>query len=345
MEPFYRPLLKRALSVTWKNKWLWVLGFLAAFLGNSSVYEAMVRSLNNLNEGKTVYHTMLEYSQSGFFGMLSWNNLAVAWQTDFSGFVGSLFILLFILLILAIFLSLAIIGQGAVIRGVVDLDQKHKTDLKKSWHIGLEKFWPILEVNFITKFVLLGLLVLLAFIISILFSGGTLWQMLIYIPSVVLFIVLTIIVNFLTIYGTAYVVLRRKKAFAALRAAWDIFRQNTLLNLEVGLLLFVINIIFLALLGLGMLIVVAPLIILYFLFNLAGSLVLAWITGILMVVLVVALMVMVGSAYNTFRIAVWAILFEELALNSGRSKLHRTYDKIKSHLKKHNKKKSPKKKK
>lgn len=333
MYPFYRLILKRALTISWKNKWLWILGFFAAFLGNGSVFEALIRSFNNVSEGNSVFDVIREYSQMGFLGLMSWSNLSHLWKADPSAFGLTILTTILFLSVLALLLSFAVISQGGLIRSVVNTDKGKSAGLKDSIKHGLDRFWPILEVNVITKIVLLGILFLVVYLISLINFNNEFLNLIIYILAFSVFIVFGIIIYFLTIYGTAFVILREDNAFRALKEAWLIFKSNALLNLEMGLILFVANILVYIVFTIVGFILMAPLLLLYIVFLFAG-----WTTGVgvmmtFTTLLFIAYMFLVGSWYSTFQISAWSILFEELSLNGGKSKVLRLFEQVKGKLK------------
>ena len=326
MESFYRLILKKAFWLTWKNRWLWVLGFFAAIIGNGGVYEALIRGFNNISEGRSVFNTFQEYVESGIFGMLSWAKLDALWQSDSSAFGVTIFTLLTILCVLAVMITLGVIGQGAVISGVIGLDEKEPMKLKSSFRMGVDRFWPVLEINVITKVILLGFLLMIAYFASLIVSSVSAVNIFVYVLSFIIFLILGIVIYFLTIYGTAYVILRRKSVREALWSAWHLFRRHVLLNLEMGLILFILNVVTATLFFAGCFVLLSPLFVLYFLFLVAGSEVVVSILMAVMVLLFVVMMLLVGSWWSTFQLGVWALLFEKLELSGGKSKVLRLYE-------------------
>jgi len=328
MVPFYRLILKRALSISWKNKWLWVLAFFAAFIGNGGVYEALLRGFNNISEGRSVFYALSEYTQSGILGMFSWSNISALWYSDPAALGMNVFAMLLILCLLAVLISLGVIGQGGVIRGVISRDEKKKTNFKENFHAGLERFWQILELNVITKVVLLGILMFLAYLASLITFQSAVLNIFVYVLAFIIFIILGIIIYFLTIYGTAFVVLRKKGPFSGLKAAWHLFSKNVLLNLEMGFLLFIINIIVAILFLVATFILLSPFMLLYFIFLMSAANIAAAIIMVIMSIIFIIFMVLIGSWWSTFQLGAWAILFEELALLGGKSKVQRLYEHV-----------------
>ena len=333
MQPFYRLIFKRILSVSWKNKWLWVLGFFAAIIGNGSVYESLIRSFNNISEGRSALYTLREYAESGIFGMLSWDNFVSLWQADSAAFGMNLLGLVVFLCIMAVIITLGVICQGALIRGVVDVDQGKKTTLKQSFKIGVERFWAIFELNIITKVVFFGLLMLLVYLVYLIPSISLAWNMFIYIVSFLIFIIIGIIIHFITIYGTAYIVLRKQGVFEALNNAWKIFMKHIVLNIEMGVLLFLLNIIFAIVFMIALFVVLAPVVLLYFLLAMVGTKIGMMIALLLGLIIFFIAVVLAGSWWTTFQLGSWAILFEELVLKGGKSKIVRLLEHTKGKIK------------
>jgi hypothetical protein len=333
MYPFYRLILKRALSISWKNKWLWGMAFFAAFIGNGTVYEALIRSFNNLSEGNSAFLVLKEYSQMGLTGLGSLTNLQSLWQTDPSAFGITILTTILFLSVLALLLSFAVIGQGGVIRSIVNIDQGKNATLKSSIRSGVERFWPILEVNVIGKLVLLGALMFVMYLASLIHFVNPIANLILYIISFTIFIFFGIIIYFLTIYGTAFVILREDNAFRGLKEAWRIFMKNPLLNLEMGMLLFIINIVVAIAFFVAAFLILAPFFLVYIVMVFAG-----WAPGVTVLstfitFLFITLLILMGSWYSTFQLGAWAILFEELALNGGKSKVVRVIEHVKKIIK------------
>ena len=328
MEPFYRSIIKRSWKISWKNKWLWVFGFFATFLGGGTLYETVLRSFSNLAEGRSIFFTINEYMNSGLFGMFSWTKLVDLWQTDSSALLISLFTLLILLIVGVIFIVLAVVSQASIVKSTIVLDEGEKTGFKPAFTAGVSHFWRVLALNILMKVVLLGLILFLAFLVSVFFFGPGLLKMFIYVIALVALVFLAIIVYFLTIYSTAFVVLRGRGVFASIRSAWQIFKRNVLINLEIGLILFVATVLF----GICSLVlcvfILSPFILLYFLMlmlEMTGS---AGIMSLVLLLLFAVIMAVIGSWSTVFQLSTWSVLFEELALKKGKSKIMRLFDAV-----------------
>lgn len=326
MGTFYRKILKRSWDISWKYKWLWLFGFFATLLGNGTFYESVLRGFTNLNEGRSIFYTMKEYVNSGILSIFSWTRLLELWETD-STFVSlSLLTLVLILLVIAIFIVMSVVSQIAIIKASIVLDEKKKISKLEAFRSGVEKFWSVFLLNIVTKVLMFGAILFIAFLVSIFLAKPIAWSFFLYIFAFLCLLLIGIAVYFITIYAGAFIVLRDKKVWTSLRYAWYIFRANALLNFEFGLLLFFINVL-VGIVGVVIAVfVVSPFILLYFLMIAMHLSAFSWIVGFLILGIITLLMVIIGSWFTTFHIASWTILFEELALKRGKAKLLRILD-------------------
>ena len=334
MEFFYRKILKRAWAVSWKNKWLWIFGLFAAIVGNGSVYQSLLRGFSNIDSGYTIFDTMREYSASGVFSTISFAKIAQLWQADATMFGSIIFSMLFILCVLALLFAIGIISQGSLIFGLLEIDTNKPVNLRTALRSGKEHFWRIFGLNLFTKIFLLSLLILLAYLISLIITASSVVNMIIYIVSFLLFFILGMVIYFITIYGTSFVVLRNRKVFPALRSAFDLFRKDIIVNLEMALILFIVNFIFLIIFFIGAFVLSSPFLVLYFLFAVSGIKIGALLASSLLITIVLAMFVVVGAWWSTFQVSVWTILFDQLTIYGGKSKIIRIIENIKSAKKK-----------
>lgn len=334
MEKFYTKLLKKTFSLSWKSKKLWLFAFFAAFLGQGTVYEFLLRTFSNLREGRTAIDVIAEFANTGVLSMLSLGSLSEIWQADITAIASSLFFLLLIMVILAIILSFAVVGQAGVVDGIIRADQKKKTTIKELFQLGVDKFWQILSLNIITKVVLLSLLLSIAFLTSFLMTNSQFINYIIFIAFFIIFIIGGILIYFLTIFGTAFIVLRHKTVKESLAQSLKLFKNNMLLSLELGVLLFIINIILSTIFVFGMFFILSPFIIIFIISLSAGSAIGTTITSFILGCIFFGGLIVYGSWYNTFNIGVWSLLFEEIAIKGVKARVHLFIDNIQSYFKK-----------
>jgi hypothetical protein len=317
----YRRILKKAWQITWQNKFLWLFGFLAALIGNVSIYETLIKGFLKISEvGQVPQHDVWA---AILISLNEIQNYSAA--NPFVLFLFSTLLLgCFILIGLAIWL--AINSRGALIDCVFKINKKEKINLKEGWTSGKKFFWQILGFNILSRCLIVALLFLITIPALLILgeSGGPLWQnLLLYFVSFVFFTALALIVSLMAIYASSFVVIKNYKFFDAIRESWNLFIKNWLTSLEMALILFLVS------LGAGIAFIFFSVLIsvpfaLFLISFYYLDLQLAFFVTFLLVLLVwLCLLILVGSALVTFQFSSWTLLFVELTKKKILSKLFR----------------------
>ena len=215
----YGGLVKKALDIMWKFKYLWIFGFFVQALSGGG------QGMLNLPDDWGKIKLPSAYWSD------SWNGLNGLKMT-IDNHIGELAIAVILLLILAafliflIFLVLGIISQGGLIHCVSRIRAGEKPTLGDGWNIGVKNFWRMLGIWIIIVILVLAaiLLILVPFILVIIFSGvlGLLFGMFL-IP---LFILAIIFISLIDFYSTRTCILEGKGVFVSLAGAWETLKNN-----------------------------------------------------------------------------------------------------------------------
>lgn len=147
----YGKILTRAWQITWRWKVLWIFGFLAS-LGSGGGGGGGGSGVNNGSRG------------AGNFP-----------NFDISPQMGGLIIgLVCLALIIGLFLwVLSIIGRGALIAGVQQVEDEGQTSFGSAWRVGLSRFWTIFGIGFLAALpILIIVLVLIGVGIAVAVGAG-----------------------------------------------------------------------------------------------------------------------------------------------------------------------------
>lgn len=293
----YFALVKKAFQITIKNKYLWLFGF---FIGTSSgsynFYSGGGGSENN-SLGDYSYQQFVNDARS--FLADNWTWIAV--------------ISLVVLGVMIFFLVMRILSQGALIGSVNKIDNDKNSNIKDGFKMGLKNFWRVLGLGFVSgitiflSMIVLGVPIALLFIYKMYVRGVILALI-----GLVIFIPLSIVVNYMAVYGYRYIVLKNKKAIESLKLAFNLFIKNiwpsvvtSLILMLVGMITVIATIILVIALGI-------PFLILGILAYLAAKWVGAMIVIGLAIVVFFVLMVLLGAAISTFQSSLWTLTFKEL---------------------------------
>ncbi|MBU1179366.1 hypothetical protein KJ885_00290 [Patescibacteria group bacterium] len=316
----YRDIIKRALLITWHNRFLWIFGFFATFLGLGGMYNFVLKS---------GWQTNLLYNQiANKITTISVSGVLI------TGNLGKINILNLFLLFLAIvvvgilaafFIWLAVNSFGALIGGAQVFDKKRKVGLVKSFNKSKIYFWPLLGVNLLGKVLIFLFLALTGGILSLILIDNSAVNALIYFLTSLLFVALSLLISFLIIYASCFLVLKSKKTLDSIHEAWKLFKRNWVVSIEAAIVLFFINLIVSIGLAIILVLLSIPFMVLLLIFYSASAAAMPSIILALWAAVAIALMILVGSFFSAFQIVAWTLLFDKISKGNILSKLYRIF--------------------
>ncbi len=293
----YGGLVKKALDIMWKFKYLWVFGFFVQVLSGGGWGIGRIS-----DKWENFKFPIARWSDS-------WHGLNGLKMT-IDNHIGELAIAVILLLILAafliflIFLVLGIISQGGLIHCVSRIQAGERPTLGDGWNIGVKNFWRMLGIWIIIVICILAsiLVLLVPFILVIIASGifGLLFGMFL-IP---LFILAIITISLIDFYATRTCILEGKGVFDSLAGGWKTLINNLAKTIMVTIISVGSTIIYI----IGFIIVGLVLAIPFVLIavaNLFLGIVLGVLAGLIYIILV-------SGAWGTYIDSFWTLAFLEL---------------------------------
>lgn len=214
----YGEIISFAFSEAWKNKSIWLLGFLAS-MGGGAVF--------NLSPG--------DKSSQGFSLVQDYLSQHIILLIP---------IILFALFLFLTFFILSIISQGGLIEAAKKLRLKEECRLGYCFSVGVARFWPFLGLQILFAIVLIAFIIVLVLIGALAFALATALGIISLIFLIPIFL-LAIFIGAMTVaFAQRMIVLDQKPVFDAIGDGFEMLRN------EIGLvaLFFII----LALLSIGM---------------------------------------------------------------------------------------------
>lgn len=316
----YTKLLTRAWNITWNNKYLWVLGFLAGLGQVNSNSSYRTGGGSTPTTGGTP--TLPEMPDFGAF-----------WQENMVLIIG-LTCLVFIIGIALWILRLT--AQGGLIAAVKQLEGGEKSSLGQSFTAGVNYLPRLVGLNILVglPFLFIGLLIFILFVGTIGFDvftsamnnssmeelmGNMGLFFLCFIPLICLMIPLGIMMGIWEKAAQRGIVLHELGVMDGLRESWGVLRAHLADVLIIGLILIVLGFLF----GVAVVIVLIPCALILVvpaigtMFTGTGldmlSIGLLVLGGLVLTVVAAA----VGSIFTTFQSATVTLAYQEL---SGRKK-------------------------
>lgn len=233
--PTYRQILRRAITLAWRQKGLWFFGFLAIVLGSGGELDILRRSFS-LDPSYGVIRVFLlgliAGGQNGQMFLGFWQAL----KNQPLELVFALIILLLALAATALIIWLIVVGQGALINGIINHSKNKKTSFKENFAFGRAKFWPVFWIHLVNQ-------ALLWFLLA---TFGTVFLAALRPETAPGFIILLIILSGLIVsisliarYALLAVVVKNRNFRQAWNEAFGLLQRHWLVSLEIAGLVFV----------------------------------------------------------------------------------------------------------
>src|SRR5438132_6833616 len=152
----YGEMLTRALAISWRHKYLWLL---ALFAGEGAMFG--LQNSRGLPGRQNGGGPQLGTGASGQF---------TAWAAAHAGLLWSAAIVLVLVFIVLLFVSA--VANGALIRAAAEHDQERPFGLRLAWRSGVRTFWPVLQMKLLTLVVALVTLLVIGSFALVAFAGG-----------------------------------------------------------------------------------------------------------------------------------------------------------------------------
>ena len=232
----YGDTLRRSWQLTWNNKWLWLLGFLAALGGGSG---AGSNSNYQMDPGTT--------TSGGISPELA------------ASLTGAVLLLCCIGVVIGILLWLvSLASRGGLITSVVELDRGQPSSFGRAFRQGWRKLLPLVLMTLL----LFSVLIILGIILAVGFAGtiaaaigagtsggsdalaGILGTAgFVFLCLLCLLIPLSLVLNLIYPFAYRGIMLRDLRVMDSIRHGWRVLRENLGEILLLGLIFFVINLI------------------------------------------------------------------------------------------------------
>jgi hypothetical protein len=305
----YGKVLGRAWEITWRWKVLWIFGFLASLGqggggGGSSSYQFSGDEVN------------LDKWTQGSPGQF--------W-TAFSGVILAVICLLFILFIILWVVS--VISRGALIGGVLQVEDEGSTSFRQAWAVGVRKFWTLFGLGVLATIPLI-LLVLAGIAFMFLGIAGGIGlldsQEAAGISTIVTFalvcgclsccvlVPLLVVLEQIRVYGERGAILEDLGWIEAFKRGWQVFKDNLgptiilwIIFFGIGIVIFIISLVL-------MIVMFAPLLIFLGISDFGTASIVSMICAGLVAIVLFAI---IRSVVTAFTSATWTLAFRELTGN------------------------------
>ncbi len=242
-------ILTRAWQITWKNKALWLFGFLIALLSESSSNGSNFLNLSN-RLSEIDLSSSSEFLPPEIRNFIVWVN-RIDWNTAWV-YVAIALVCFFIFWLILFLASLR--GLGGLVAAVLTADSGESLTVRETWLIGGRYFGRLLAVSIIDFLIRLAM-ALVAFLVmfgSIMISlNGDLshnsfsafpflFPLLVICPTVCCIFAVSLLLSFYMYFTKLAVIIEDQKVGPSFRRAWQVIRGSIGPLVILGLIVYVI---------------------------------------------------------------------------------------------------------
>lgn len=301
----YLQILRRALAISWRHKYLWLL---ALFAGEATTISLSFQTGSN---GRNSYN-------SNVSGQAVWSQLTdwVGAHTALLWTIGITVVLLWVALFL-----LSAVANGALVKGGAEHDAERPFGLRQAWSAGVHSFKPVLGLKFFAFIVyaslaiVIGGLVVMTIVLGLSGAVGAAVA-----TGLLAGVLLLAAIPFLIVFGVAVVlgvraiVLEGKGASDGLRTALDLIWRRRGRVALFWLLVCIAGIVASTVVGLALVVAALPIVALTVAAYFAGGWLLAVATGLGLGAAWLVVVVTFTGGVKAFTSTCWTVAYSRFDL-------------------------------
>ena len=242
---YLRSIAQQALSILWRKKYLWFIGFFAGLLFGRGEPDYLFQNLNSsvysfgrLQDYLTAIRDVVQKGEAHTW----WTYVQDLFQQA-PGLMTAYIVLP--LLFGMILLWLISVSQGSLVNIIARLSEKKPASLFEGISAGTTAFWRVLSINLLSVLMLLVVTVLFVGIpAAVYFIGGQSgWAS---VTSVMLFVVtvpVSMLMSFLVKFSVVSTVIEGTAPLQAFRQTWVMVKQNLMAVLELSFVIYALTLI------------------------------------------------------------------------------------------------------
>lgn len=319
-EPLYRPVLREAFAMAWREKRYWWVALLAGMLLTGSLYDVVWKGLNSLAPQASISSTV---------GPL-WANAVDAWGglsiTDtIIGAIDVFLLSAFSIIIALSLFGIASIAQAALVYGLGHGRKDRSPKVRDALTVGARAVWPIMVLNIFTLAVLWAMRALIGIALSFSVIQTTTLSYLIYLIAFVAFIALALGTVVIQIFALNAMILQGATLAQAIERGFLVLRRHWVISAETACILFVISVgAWILTVAVNMLMSV-PLFMIAMIAVFLNSSILFWATLYIGILMFFFIMLAIAAFVIELHYATWVLLWKRLGEGGVLPKVHRWF--------------------
>lgn len=301
----YGQILSRALSISWRHKYLWLLALFAGE-GAASISSSWAGG-SGTSRGTANSMAAPDWAQ------------VTAWITAHATLLWAIAIVMVALCVF--FFLLSVVANGALVKGSAEHDADRPFTLGLAWKAGLASFWPILQLKLFALLVVLTSLVVIGGLVAIAVIAGTGGVTAVSVGAAVAAALLVLVaIPFWVAFGVALLFAVRAVVLDGMGASMALGRGFRLIGQRLGrvallwVLMLAVSLVAAMAAGIGIALLTILVAVIVAGAAFAGGFVGAVIFGVPFALGWLAVVLAVGGAVNAFVSTYWTLAYTRLEL-------------------------------
>ena len=299
----YLEILKKAFSISWKNKFLWVFGlFVSLGSGSGMLNTSWDKNSGFSSENKEHADKIINFIQ---------NNPEIIFT-----------VAIVVILLIILFFFLRIIGSAGLIKAASNIVVYSQSTIKGIFSETKKYFWTLVLAEIAISLAILAIILIMFVPTMYLFAlKAYIFGAISLAGAILIIIPLVVLACFIRKYSFFYIVIGNMKIKMALECAYRLFRKNIKESLLMGIIAIAIGMIVVIPIFIFLLAAVVLFVLVGFLAHLIFAKAGLAVVVIIGIIFGVAVLLVFSSAYVTFMQVMWVLFFQEISLEKLQKKI------------------------
>jgi hypothetical protein len=305
----YLDLLGKSFRVTWSHKEIWIFGLFAAIASTGSIFTRVVQTIRRIEPSDELSAGLIRQAVEGLPWVLQYTRNLI--QLDTTRIILTVAAILLILVLL----TLIVLGSQQLLITALHRAEKRKKQLsfKKLFReLNHPHLWQLFVINALSWIAINIILIAASFPLSALLSEAVGYNALVYAAFYLALIPLAFLINGLAMFSMINVIRRGEGLHEAFGHSYQLLKDHWLAALEVGILLYLINLIAPIAIFLAAILFAVFSSIIGFASLSTGTVILMTILSVITLIIITFFLLATTGFIVTFNYSVWAHLMMKL---------------------------------
>lgn len=302
-QPLYRAVVRDACVRTWRNPFLWPLGFLAGLALTGSAFDILLRYWDTITGQKTsIFFTI---------GLLVQRLIEHP-----NGINARLLIPIGGMLILGLIalacLVISVMSQGAMLAAITTEEEHGTMNLRAFFQNGKKHRWSLLLLTLSTRAALVALALLCGVLYRASAYAPTQWLAMLGLAGIGILVLKSYLLISVSLFAAVGIVRFDESVMTALKKGLTLFRTHLLVVIETSILLFFVDALISLAITAGFFALAVPFSLLFAGANLVHAGIGTWLLSSMFVLITVLWVLVIAAAAVVFHYTVWTLLTERM---------------------------------